>query len=224
MNTNTEINKIVTTNSSATNTEGKEMTTENLTNSTQSNKETAAAAVILPAKQYEHITIEKPAMIMKARIYMKPSAEAVEYARLIAPKQLVGIILKPALWRSLKTSDKAEALEAAAAVAIAFHELMQEIATENLINNTPMVELSTEIQAENFLELIEKVDREVVEVIKADLKEAFFKAPKTGKTPRAERKVTTKESGDPATSKRLQSFKRKRKQRQKGARTNNRHN
>ena len=160
---------------------------------------------------------------LTARLYMKPSAEAVEYLRLIVPKELRGLIEKPALWRSLKTSNRAEALAAAAPVAVAFHEFMQEITTEHLGDNAPEVNLSTEIEADNFVDLMEKADREDINVMKIDLRKSFFqvsKAPK--KSAPAKQNLETADI-DPSVSKRLQSFKRKRKTRQNG-RNNDRRN
>ncbi len=160
---------------------------------------------------------------LTARLYMKPSAEAVEYLRLIAPKELRGLIEKPALWRSLKTSNKAEALESAAPVAVAFHEFMQELTSEHLGDNAPEVNLSIEIEAENFVDLMEKADREYIDDIKADLRKSFYQEPKTPKKSVPEKQKLETTVIDPAASKRLQSFKRKRKTRQNG-RNNDRRN
>jgi len=160
---------------------------------------------------------------LTARLYMKPSAEAVEYLRLIVPKELRGLVKKPALWRSLKTSDKAEALASAAPVAVAFHEFMQELVTEHLGDNAPEVNLSTEIKAENFVDLMEKADSEDISVIKADLRKSFFQEPKTSKKSAPVKQKLETAVIDPSASKRLQSFKRKRKTRRNG-RNNDRRN
>ena len=149
-----------------------------------------------------------------ARIYMKASQEAVEYVRIIAPIELRPFLTRNAIWRSLKTADLNEALEAAAIIAAAFHEVMQEIAYVELGESAPIITLSAEIQAENFMELIEKVNREDIDLVKADLEISFSSSTK----PKKEKvvKPTKNATADPITSKRLQAYKAKRKTRLNG--------
>ena len=154
------------------------------------------------------------AKTLNARIYMKASQDAIEYVRIIAPTELRPFLTRNAIWRSLKTTDLHEALESAAIVAAAFHEIMQEVADVELGENAPIVTLSAEIQAENFMELIERANHEDVDLAKADLKISFSSDTKPKKVKVA--KPTKNTTADPATSKRLQAYNAKRKKRLNG--------
>lgn len=152
------------------------------------------------------VETEVAAKTISARIYMKASQEAIEYVRIIAPAELRPFLTRNAIWRSLKTADLNEALEAAAIIAAAFHEVMQEIAYVELGESAPIVTLSAEIQAENFMELIEKANRKDIKLVKTDLEISFS----------SDTKPTKNATADPATSKRLQAYKAKRKKRLNG--------
>ncbi len=160
------------------------------------------------------VGLKTAAKTFNARIYMKASQEAIEYVRIIAPTELRPFLTRNAVWRSLKTADLNEALEAAAIIAAAFHEVMQEIAYVELGESAPIVTLSAEIQAENFMELIEKANREDIDLIKADLEISFSSDTK----PKKEKvvKPTKNATADPTISKRLQAYKAKRKTRLSG--------
>ena len=160
------------------------------------------------------VETEVAAKTISAKIYMKPSQEAVEYVRIIAPKELREFLAKAAIWRSLKTADLNEALESAAIIAAAFHEVMQEIAYVELGESAPIVTLSAEIRAENFMELLEKANREDIDLVKADLEISFS----SGTKPKKEKvaKPTKNAIVDAATSNRLQAHKAKRKARRNG--------
>ena len=160
------------------------------------------------------IETEVAATTIRARIYMKASQDAIEYVRIIAPTELRPFLTRNAIWRSLNTSDLYEALESAAIIAAAFHEVMQEIAYIELGESAPIVTLSAEIQTENFIELIEKANREDIDLAKADLKISFSSDTKPKKVKVA--KPTKNTTADPATSKRLQAYKAKRKKRLNG--------
>jgi len=155
------------------------------------------------------IETEVAATTISARIYMKASQDAIEYVRIIAPTELRPFLTRNAIWRSLKTTDLREALESAAIIAAAFQDVMQEIAYIELGETAPIVTLSAEIQAENFMELIEKANREDIDLAKADLKISFSSDTK----PKKEKvtKPTKNAPADLATSKRLQAYKAKRK-------------
>ena len=154
------------------------------------------------------------AKTISARIYMRASQEAIEYVRIIAPIELRPFLTKNAIWRSLKTADLNEALESAAIIAAAFQEVMQEIAYVELGENAPIVTLSAEIQAENFMEFIEKANRDDINLVKTDLAISFSSGTKPKKEKAA--KPTKNAVVDPATSKRLQAHKAKRKTRLNG--------
>lgn len=160
------------------------------------------------------VGLKTAAKTINARIYMKASQEGIEYVRIIAPTELRPFLTRNAIWRSLKTADLNEALETAAIIAAAFHEVMQEIAYVELGESAPIVTLSADIQSENFMELIEKANRKDIDLLKADLQISFSSDNKPKKQKDA--KPTKNAVVDPAASKRLQAHKAKRKTRLNG--------
>jgi hypothetical protein len=149
-------------------------------------------------------------MELIARMYMRTSKDNVKYVRIITPKELRGYVTKPAIWRSLKTNDRSEALESVAALTVATRELMQEIAEESISTLSPVVIIPDEINANDFSQFLEKVEREDVETLKTDLKKSFSNEVKKPK----KKEVKAKENAP--KSRRRKIFEHRRKSRKFG--------
>jgi hypothetical protein len=112
-------------------------------------------------------------MELHARIYTRTSDNGTHYARIIVPKELRPFLLKPALWRSLATTDEKEARAAGILVAVGTRQVLQDVADAYV--ESAQVAVAVEI-ANQPLDLTlenETLDPEDLELIIVSLRHSF---------------------------------------------------
>lgn len=110
-------------------------------------------------------------MKLNARIYTKQSENKTHYARLVSPKELRPFLSKSALWRSLGTKKKKDALVQLAAVSAASQLIFQEVADAN-VKDAPEVKVEVESKS-NISAALEDMDAKLLNSVENSLRKSF---------------------------------------------------